>query len=360
MTYRCDMSADDDLQHQPTIDAAVAEARALSAAWTDDDVYVVLQPGPYTPPDLSQQLPAEGTILNRIMAADGHQWWFVLLDAPVLHRIPEDVGTDRYPAEYRTRHEGTDFYWAYALLIATADPSDPLLLGASDHRVDVAVVVDVSVREDPLLDPVKVDLAGQAFADVGLSSPASTESEDSAPPAMNEKPASVAQDASRPVALRSPEISASGTRRDATPPLTVDGEWVRSEIQKVVQLLRPLVGEVALTEIPQPRPLAKGQVPSPAYPQYVVDGTHFRYYTLHPKGGYGWRTTTDSQQLLYWCVDDIARGLAWRWTQRAPSFQTMSHAAAQRALWAPYWQLLMTAIDPRWGAETGRAVRALL
>lgn len=360
MTYRCDMSADDDLQHHPMItDAAVAEARALSAAWTDDDVYVVLQPGSYTPPDLSQQLPAEGTILNRVMAADGRQWWFVLLDAPVLHRIPEDIDTDRYPAEYRTRHEGSDFYWAYALLIATADPGDPLLLGASGHHVDVAVVLDVSVREDPELDPVKVDWAGQAMADVGLSAPAIAESEDSAS-TVPDRPPVVGQDASRPVAQRSPEVPASFPRRDAATPLTVDSEWVRSEIQRLGQLLRPLVGEVALNEIPQPRPLAKGQVPSPAYPQYVVDGTHFAYYTLHPKGGYGWRTTTDSQQLLYWCVDDIARGLAWRWAQRAPSFQTMSQAAAQRALWAPYWQLLMTALDPRWGAETGRAVRALL
>lgn len=362
MPYRCDMSADELQHHSMVADAAVAEARALSASWTDDDVYIVLQPGPHTSEDWSRQLPAEGTILNRVMATDGRQWWFVLLDNPLLHRIPDGVDPDRrYPAEYLTRHEGSDFFWAYALLIATADPADPLLLGANGHRVDVAVVVDVSAREDPELDPAKVDIAGQAFAEVGLSTTVSPDSGDSASSIAPEAPKRYAEEEPRLVEPPdTPPVHTSAPRSAAAAPATTDGDWVNSEIERFGQLLRPLVGEVALSEIPRPQPLAKGQIPSRAYPQYVVDGNQFAYYTLHPKGGHAWRTTTDSQELLYWCVDDIARGLAWRWAQRTPSYQTMSPAAAQRALWAPYWQLLMTAINPRWGAETGRTVRALL
>lgn len=35
-------------------------------------------------------------------------------------------------------------------------------------------------------------------------------------------------------------------------------------------------------------------------------------------------------------------------------------AMAQRTLWAPYWQLLMNALDTKWGAITGRNIRGLL
>ena len=46
---------------------------------------------------------------------------------------------------------------------------------AGEHLVDVAVVVDVSVREDVEIDSAKVDLVGQALVDVGLSTPAPTD-----------------------------------------------------------------------------------------------------------------------------------------------------------------------------------------
>lgn len=359
MPYRCDMPADDDLQHHSaTDDPTVAEARALSAAWTDDEVCIVLHPGPRTPQDWEQQLPAEGTVLNRVMAATGRQWWFVLLDNPLLHRIPGGVDPARYPAEYCTRHEGADFFWAYALLIATADPVAPLLLGANGHRVDVAVVVDISAREDPELDRAKIDIAGQAFVDVGLSERVSRETGEPTSAANNEEPAPAAFPEPQSAQPSAPADPVAIPRTDASG--AADAAWVRSEIERFAQLLRPLVGDVAMSEVPGPRPLTKGEVPSKAYPQYVVDRTHFSYYTLHPKNGYVWRTTTDPQELLYWCIDDIARGLAWRWTQRTLSYPTMTQAAAQRALWAPYWQLLMTAIDPRWGAATGRTVRAFL
>jgi len=360
------MSADDEIQDPGAADdPAVAESRALSASWTDDDVYIALSPSPLTPADWEPQLPIEGTVLNRVLAPAGRQWWFVLLDSPLLQRLPADADPGRYPAQYRTLHDGLECFWAYALLIATADPDDPMLLGATDHLVDVAVVVDVSVREDPELDTSKVDPAGQGLVEIGLSEraaaagggrPESTDPERPSSGPGEPAPRHVGAGSATP-ALRGALPEAAGG--PAAPPIRTP-VWVLSEIHRFGQLLSPLVGDVAISEIPLPTPLASGQAPSQAVPQFVIDGTTYSYYSPHPRDGYAWRTTTDPQELLYWCVDDIARFLAWRWAQRAPSYSSMSEAMAQRTLWAPYWHVLMTAVDPIWGARTGRAVRSFL
>jgi hypothetical protein len=350
----------DDLHHRSAADdPAVAEARALSASWTDDDVYAVLTASELTPVQWRQQLPTEGIILNRVIAPAGRQWWFVLLDSPLLHRLPDGADLSRYPAEYLTRHEGADCFWAYALLIATAERSTPILLGAAGHLVDVAVVVDVSVREDVEIDSAKIVSVGQGRVDVGLSAPLNDGGGESTTP-VRPSPA-----AAPPAPPRSHTAAPAVTPVDEhrTHPVVTAGlgpEWVMAEIQRYGKMLRPLVGEVAMAEIPVPEALPKGVVPTLEVPQFVVDGTQYGYCSPHPRDGYTWRTTTDPHELVYWCVDDMARFLAWRWAQRAPSFVLMPRAVAQRALWAPYWQVLMTALDTQWGARTGRAVRELL
>lgn len=359
MPYRCDMPVDDLKAPSAGDDPAVAEARALSASWTDDDVYIVLTPSERTPAQWHQQLPTEGIVLNRVIATTGRQWWFVVLDSPLLHRLPAGADLSRYPAEYVMRHDGADSFWAYALLVATADRKDPILLGATSHLVDVAVVADLSVREDVELDSAKIDLVGQGLVEVGLSTPAQTataEGESTSP--VTATPAAV--HAAAPLHVPAPASPIDANR--TTPVVTEarDARWVLAEIQRYRKLLRPLVGEVAMSEIPIPEALPKGVVPTLEFPQFIADGTDYGYYSPHPRDGYTWRTTTDPHELVYWCVDDMARFLAWRWAQRAPSFVMMPRAVAQRVLWAPYWQVLMTAVDSQWGARTGRAVRELL
>jgi hypothetical protein len=354
------MSVDDHHHRSAADDPAVAEARALSASWTDDDVYAVLAASELTPAPWRQQLPTEGIVLNRVIAPTGRQWWFVLLDNPLLHRLPDGANLSRYPAEYLTRHDGADCFWAYALLIATADRNNPILLGATGHLVDVAVVVDVSVREDVEIDSDKIDLVGQGRVDVGLSAPevagdGAAESTTPVRPSPTAAPVRPPQHAG--------SVPAAPFDEQRTHPVVTeagDSKWVLAEIQRYEKMLRPLVGEVAMAEIPVPEALPKGVAPTLELPQFVVDGAHYGYYSPHPRDGYTWRTTTDPHELVYWCVDDMARFLAWRWAQRAPSFVLMPKAVAQRALWAPYWQVLMTALDPQWGARTGRAVRELL
>lgn len=351
----------DDLQDRPAgDDPAVAEARALSASWTDDDVYIVLTSSDRTPALWHQQLPNEGIVLNRVLAPTGRQWWFVVLDSPLLHRLPAGADLSRYPAEYLTRHDGADCFWAYALLVATARRDDPILLGATGHRVDVAVVADVSVREDVEIDDTKIDYVGQALIDVGLTAAAETDgiaAESTTPvhPSPGAEPAVPLQHAAA-----APDAAVDENRTHPVVTASHDVRWVLSEIKRYAKLLRPLVGDVAMSEIPVPEALPKGVVPTLEYPQFVADGTHYGYYSPHPRDGYTWRTTSDPNELVYWCVDDMARFLAWRWAQRAPSFVLMPKAVAQRVLWAPYWQVLMTAVDPQWGARTGRSVRELL
>lgn len=359
MPYRCDMSADDFQDRAAGDDPAVAEARALAASWTDDDVYLALTPSERTPNPWLQQLPVEGIVLNRVIAPTGRQWWFVVLDSPLLHRLPAGADLSRYPAEYVMRHDGADCFWAYALLVATADRNDPILLGATDHLVDVAVVADLSVREDVEIDSNKIDLVGQGLVEVGLSTPADTDATagEATSPVTTPPRAVPAASAQRALA---PAVPIDANRTTPVVTGTRDARWVLAEIQRHGKLLRPLVGEVAMSEIPVPEALPKGVVPTLEIPQFVADGTHYGYYSPHPRDGYTWRTTTDPHELVYWCVDDMARFLAWRWAQRAPSFVVMPRAVAQRVLWAPYWQVLMTAVDPQWGARTGRAVRELL
>ncbi|EHM22102.1 hypothetical protein MBOL_10040 [Mycobacteroides abscessus subsp. bolletii BD] len=127
-----------------------------------------------------------------------------------------------------------------------------------------------------------------------------------------------------------------------------------------IAVLSRLAGEVAISEVPVPTELAKGERHSNTAPQYVLDGAQFWYHTRDPKKGFVWKTTTNPNELIYWCIDDVARGLAWRWTQQAATYKTMPPAMAQRTLWAPYWQLLMNALDTKWGAITGRNIRGLL
>ncbi len=350
------MSIADDVDFTPPPrDAAAEEALSLSASWTDLDVRIILSATEDDQqPQWRDQLPVPGTILNRVFDADGRQWWCVVLDSPVQHPIPGDAELSRYPAEYRGHDDeaGTFFFWAYVLLVASADADAPLLLGATGHRVDVAAVLDVSVREDPEIDPIKVDPVGQASADVGLSD-GDTDDDQRDPaggadqPAPSYTPAETTRVAHRPAATAG--LTATET-----------AAWIQGELQRHTDALRTLAGDIALSEIPLPQQLSPHTSPSDTHPQYIIGDTELRYRSRDPHGAYAWQSTIDPSELLYWCIDDIARSLAWRWAQRSPSFPALSPAVAQRALWAPYWQLLMTALNPQWGAATGRSLRGIL
>lgn len=214
--------------------------------------------------------------------------------------------------------------------------------GARDVLVDVAYVVDLSLEEDGVLNPAKVDWAGGAIVDVAGNAP--TEHVASAPA---DQPTATAPAASP--AAATPEPGSPGS-----------SEWVREQVDVRIAVLSRLAGEVAISEVPVPTELAKGERHSNTAPQYVLDGAQFWYHTRDPKKGFVWKTTTNPNELIYWCIDDVARGLAWRWTQQAATYKTMPPAMAQRTLWAPYWQLLMNALDTKWGAITGRNIRGLL
>jgi hypothetical protein len=356
------MSANDLDFAPPPRDSAAAEALSLAAAWTELDVRIILDTD--DDPDAADPrsprfVTAAGTILNRLFDAAGRQWWFVLLDAPARYPIPEGSDLTRYPADHRGRDDSGEHFWAYVVLISSAEAQSPLLIGVTDHLVDLAVVVDVSVRDDPEVDPAKVTPAIRATATIGLSEDPDQASE---PPSDQY---SVAAAAAGTYGVTT-DPAAPVQRTTAAPvvmPRADPGRaasWLHEELQRLITVLRPLAGEIALAEIPLPQRIAPSTTPADTHPQYVITETAFAYYSQDPRRGFIWRTTTDPAELLFWCVDDVARSLAWRWAQRAPSFAAMPPAVAQRTLWAPYWQLLMTAADPQWGAATGRALREIL
>ncbi|KRQ23587.1 MULTISPECIES: immunity 63 family protein [Mycobacteroides] len=294
-------------------------------------------------PSLAAELPISATELGTLDGDADHpvQFCSVLLEPPVKHRF-ETADAARYEREYCDRDDDGEFFMVHVALLGPRRPGVSLAPGARDALVDVAYVVDLSLEEDGVLNPAKVDWAGGAIVDVEGSVPAEQATPADLPTVSEQTPAPVP-------AASTPEPGSPGS-----------SEWIREQLDVRIAVLSRLAGEVAISEVPVPTELAKGERQSNTAPQYVLDGAQFWYHTRDPKKGFVWKTTNNPNELIYWCIDDVARGLAWRWTQQTATYKTMPPAMAQRTLWAPYWQLLMNALDTKWGAITGRNIRDLL
>ncbi|MGH3723260.1 MAG: hypothetical protein ACRDUS_03910 [Mycobacterium sp.] len=294
-------------------------------------------------PSLIAELPITATELGTLDGDANHpvQFCSVLLEPPVKHRF-DTSNAVRYELEYCDRDDDGEFFMVHVALLGPRRPEDALTPGARGVLVDIAYVVDLSLEEDGVLNSAKVDWAGGAIVDVAGEMPA-------------DRPA-VADD-SAGKAPASPAGPAATLSEQGSPG---SSGWIREQLDVRIAVLSRLAGEVAISEVPVPTELAKGDRHSNTAPQYVLDGAQFWYHTRDPKKGFIWKTTTNPNELIYWCIDDVARGLAWRWTQQAATYKTMPPATAQRTLWAPYWQLLMNALDTKWGAITGRNIRGLL
>ncbi len=296
-------------------------------------------------PSLAAELPITATELGMLDGDANHpvQFCSVLLEPPVKHRF-DTSDAARYEREYCDRDDGGEFFMVHVALLGPRRPGVSLAPGARDVLVDVAYVVDLSLEEDGVLNPAKVDWAGGAIIDVDGEVPAEQVTQG----APDEQAIAESAPPAGPVAAV-PEPGSPGS-----------SEWIREQLDVRIAVLGRLAGEVAISEVPVPTELAKNERHSNTAPQYVLDGAQFWYHTRDPKTGFVWKTTTNPNELIYWCIDDVARGLAWRWTQQAATYKTMPPATAQRTLWAPYWQLLMNALDTKWGAITGRNIRSLL
>ncbi|AKC38005.1 Uncharacterised protein [Mycolicibacterium phlei] len=294
-------------------------------------------------PSLAAELPISATELGTLDGDADHpvQFCSVLLEPPVKHRF-ETADAARYEREYCDRDDDGEFFMVHVALLGPRRPGVSLAPGARDALVDVAYVVDLSLEEDGVLNPAKVDWAGGAIVDVEGGVPAEQATPADLPTVSEQTPVPVP-------AASAPEPGSPGS-----------SEWIREQLDVRIAVLSRLAGEVAISEVPVPTELAKGERQSNTAPQYVLDGAQFWYHTRDPKKGFVWKTTNNPNELIYWCIDDVARGLAWRWTQQTATYKTMPPAMAQRTLWAPYWQLLMNALDTKWGAITGRNIRDLL
>lgn len=67
---------------------------------------------------------------------------------------------------------------------------------------------------------------------------------------------------------------------------------------------------------------------------------------------WAWHHTTDSDELTYWIVDDLASAVAWVWAQRQPAAAGMREREAVEELWVPRWQSLLNTVIP---TRPGRA-----
>jgi hypothetical protein len=144
-------------------------------------------------------------------------------------------------------------------------------------------------------------------------------------------------------------------------PPAVTAKQFRQRLNATIAALAALAGQKRFRpDVPCAVEMKPGQPPPVGVPSYGVDPGELRYHTKDPFEGWVWRSTNDPDELLYWIIDDVARSVAWRWAQQAPSFPTMSPQQAQAWLSMPYWYSLVQGLNVQWGTRTMRRIEQIL
>ena len=278
------------------------------------------------PADLRDQLPVTLSALNPLSSStSGQQFWCAQLEHPVKYRFSAQNRPDGMdPGFVDEDHEGT-FLWVYVLVLTNQSSAD-LQAGMHAITADVGYVTDLSLGSDTSFDSDKVRWVAEAQVDVEAgpgSAPAT-------PPA---------------------DTAGSG----ATGAL---GTFVDSHVQLYLTQLAALAGTQFSDDIPRAVQISEGQDPPAGRPAYVVAGTQLRYHTLSAAtNSWGWRTTDDPDQLVYWILDDLVRSLAYRWATTAPAATLLDKQGINTLLWIPYWLTLLAALNPQWRSTTEAAIR---
>jgi hypothetical protein len=144
-------------------------------------------------------------------------------------------------------------------------------------------------------------------------------------------------------------------------PPALTAKQFRQRLDATIAALAALAGQKRFRpDVPCAVEIRPGQPPPVGVPSYRVDPGELRYHTKDPFEGWVWRSTNDPDELLYWIIDDVARSVAWRWAQQAPSFPTMSPRQAHAWLSMPYWYSLVQGLNVQWGARTMRRIEQML
>ncbi|MEB3022977.1 MULTISPECIES: hypothetical protein [Mycolicibacter] len=284
------------------------------------------------PADLRDQLPVTLNALSLLYDTAGHQqYWCTQLEHPVQYHFPPESRPRGLAPQFVAEDEEGPFLWVYVLVLTSHDSSD-LQVGADNAAVDIGYVTDLSLGSDTVFDGDKVRWIAQGLVSVY--------GDDDQP----------SPDTSAPASVGNPPTSG------ATGEL---GNYIDSHVRHYITQLAGLAGTQFSDDIPQAVPLSDGQAPPADRPSYTLEGTLLRYHSLDASSGdWGWRTTEDPDELVYWILDDLVRSLAYRWANTTPAAAQLDEQGINRLLWIPYWLTLLAALNPEWHTTTEAAIHS--
>jgi hypothetical protein len=287
--------------------------------------------------ELRKHLPAGAATVRCLTDAAGNdEFWCARLDEPVKYRFPAEFSTEHCQPEFLGRDAAGPFLWVGVVVVHARTAGQRLHPGMRNLSVDLAYVTDLTLGQDAVLDPAKVTRV--AVAELDDSADASPE---------EERPAADAVRDGGPAAPRAP------ARRRLVSPEVFD-----DELGRMVAAVATLCGQHPGSDVPVRA--RSGQGPLPAVRVYDIGADSLRYYSQDPTDRWGWRSTNDPDELLYWILDDIVRNLAWAWAQKAPSYKTLPDDRARMLLVMTQWHSLMSGLRYEWGVRAGETIRRLV
>lgn len=284
--------------------------------------------GPVVP---IEHLPMRASTLRCLPGPTGDaEFWCARLDQPVKYRLDEHFDRQRCQPEFLAVDSVGEFLWVVVVVVWACSPQDRLHPGMRALDVEVAYVVDQTLGQDSVFDPAKVDVIGAAVVDDG------GETTTSAPPPEVHAASS---------AVFQAEQSASSAECRA--PVLRNVRDFDDEFNRMVATLAALTGLHPGSDIPR---RATGVVRDvPGHATYEIEPDSLRYFRFDVVAGWQWSVAKDLDHLLYQVVNDAARDLAWRWSEKAPA----SHAGGSRrqSIATDFWRVLMAALGWPTGAE---------
>jgi hypothetical protein len=289
------------------------------------------------PEELRAQLPVTGHGVDRRSNPQGQgEFVYARLDQRLKYRFSPESNAARSTGWHVDSDDRGPFMWVDAVILSARTPGQQFHFGMREFAVDLAYVVDPLLADDSFVDPDRVDYVGVVEIDDDADNLDIT---DVAVPEVNGS-----------AFVTAPEQIAA--------PLVFPDDF-QPVLEEMTAVLRRLAGEQISRDAVVPRRIESDDEDVEETRCYRLDADALRYRTRDPLHGWVLRETTDSDELLYWILDDLASGIAWRWAQQAPAFAEMDEHQALRTLWMPYWHVLMYGLRPEWGRRTRTSIRRL-
>lgn len=284
------------------------------------------------PRPLAEHLPMRASTLKCLPSAQGQdEFWCARLDQPVKYRLDEAFDHRRCQPEFLDTDSDGEFLWITVVVVWASSPDDLLHPGMCGLDVELAYVIDQTLGLDTVFDPAKVDIVGAAVVDDASDAPTSTSSPD-----VHAGSSGGAQATGE--AIGTPSHT----------PFLRDAGAFDDELNRMVATLAALTGLHPGSDLP--RRIAGPAAEAPKRAVYGIEPDRLRYFRFDPTAGWQWSIPKDLDDLLYQVVNDTARELAWRWSDKA--LAAHAEGSARRSIATDFWRLLMRALALRTASGT--------